>query len=118
MSRATPDNSLTRRGFLTVGAGTLAAIALASCTTPPRYVTPTGAPIRQAELARGGTGRVTSVDLVASPTRIDLAGTAAETWSYGSVPAPAIRLTAGDTLRATVRNRLPTDTTSTTPRRG
>jgi len=104
------NTSLTRRGFLAVGTGTLAAIALASCTTPPRYVTPTSAPVRQAELARGGTGRVTSVDLVASPTQIDLAGTTADTWSYGPVPAPTIRLTTGDTLRATVRNRLPADT--------
>jgi len=102
--------NLTRRGFLAVGTGTLAAIALASCTAPPRFVTPTGAPVRQAELARGGTGRVTSVELVASPTQIDLAGTVANTWSFGSVPAPTIRLTAGDTLRANVRNRLPADT--------
>ncbi len=101
---------LTRRGFLAVGTGTLAAIALASCTAPPRYVTPTGAPVQQAELARGGTGRVTSIDMVASPTQIDLAGTVANTWSFGSVPAPTIRLTAGDTLRANVRNRLAADT--------
>ncbi|MDF1479720.1 multicopper oxidase family protein [Leifsonia sp. H3M29-4] len=102
--------NLTRRGFLAVGTGTLAAIALASCAAPPRFVTPTGAPVRQAELARGGTGRVTSVELVASPTQVDLAGTVANTWSFGSVPAPTIRLTAGDTLRANVRNRLPADT--------
>lgn len=110
MNPAIRNISLTRRGFLAVGTGTLAAIALASCTTPPRYVTPTGAPVRKAELARGGTGRVTSVDLVASPTQVDLAGTTANTWSFGSVPAPTIRLTAGDTLRATVRNRLPAET--------
>ena len=50
-------------------------------------------------LARGGTGRITSVELVASRTQIDLAGTTADTWSYGPVPAPTIRLTTGDTLR-------------------
>jgi len=102
--------NLTRRGFLAVGTGALAAIALASCTEPPRFVTPTGAAVRRAELARGGTGRVTNVELVASPTQIDLAGTTADTWSFGSLPAPTIRVTAGDTLRATVRNRLPADT--------
>lgn len=101
---------LTRRGFLAVGTGAVAAIALASCATPHSYVSPTGAPVRSAELARGGTGRVTSVDLVASPTQLDLAGTTAETWSFGSVPAPIIRLGAGDTLRANLSNRLPSGT--------
>jgi FtsP/CotA-like multicopper oxidase with cupredoxin domain len=102
--------SLTRRGFLAVGTGTLAAIALASCTPSPQFITSTGAPVRQAELARGGTGRVTRVDLVAAPSQLDLAGTTANTWSFGSVPTPTIRLSAGDTLRATVSNRLPADT--------
>lgn len=102
--------SLTRRSFLAVGTGTLAAIALASCTAPSRLVTPTGAPVQEAELARAGTGRVVSVDLVASPTQVDLAGTTAKTWSFGSVPAPTVRLSKGDTLRATVSNRLPADT--------
>lgn len=101
---------LTRRGFLAVGTGTLAAIALAACTSPPRYVAPTGAPVQQAELARGGTGRVMSVDLTAAPTQLDLAGATASTWSYGPVPAPTIRLAAGDTLRARLRNQLPADT--------
>ena len=105
-----PDPQLTRRGFLAVGTGVIAAAALASCTAPPQFVTPTGAPVRQAELARGGTGRVTTVDLVASPTQVDLAGTTANTWSFGSVPGSTIRMSAGDTLRATVSNRLPTDT--------
>lgn len=110
MTPASRSPSMTRRGFLAVGTGTIAAVALASCATRPRYVTPTGAPVRQAERARGGTGRVARVDLVAAPTQIDLAGTTAKTWSFGPVPAPTIRLTAGDTLRATVRNRLPADT--------
>ena len=106
----TPAAALSRRGFFAVGGGALAAIALASCTTAPPFVTPTGLPIRQAELARGGTGRVASVDLVASKTHIDLAGTTADTWSFGSIPAPAIRLSAGDTLRARVSNQLPDST--------
>ena len=104
------NTRFTRRSFLAVGTGTLAAMVLASCAAPPRYVTPTGAPVRSAELARGGTGGVTSVDLTASPTQLDLAGTTANTWSYGTVPGQTIRLRAGDTLRATLRNRLPGDT--------
>ncbi|HCM49599.1 MAG TPA: copper oxidase, partial [Microbacterium sp.] len=59
---------------------------------------------------RGGTGRVTTVDLTAAPTTLDLAGTAAATWAFGGIPAPVIRLTAGDTLKATVRNQLDADT--------
>ncbi len=104
------DASLTRRGFIAVGTGALATLALASCSAPIRYVTPSGVFVREAELARGGTGRVTNVDLVASETQIDLAGTVANTWSFGSVPATTIRMTAGDTLRATVTNDLPADT--------
>lgn len=109
-SRRAANVSVTRRGFLTVGVGAVAAVALTSCTSPPRYVSPTGGPVQQTELARAGTGRVTSVDLVAVPSQIDLAGTLASTWSFGPVPATTIRLTAGDTLRANVRNRLPSDT--------
>ena len=103
--------SVTRRGFLAVGTGVLATVALASCTAaPPRYLTSTSSPVGKAELARGGTGRVTRVDFTAAPTELDLAGTTASTWSFGAVPAPTIRLSAGDTLHATVRNRLPADT--------
>lgn len=104
--------NLTRRGFLAVGAGGLAAVALASCVTPPRFVAPSGAAVRQAEAARGGTGRVARVRLVAAPAQIDLAGTTAETWSFGSVPAPTIRLSAGDTLLANLSNQLPADTSA------
>jgi FtsP/CotA-like multicopper oxidase with cupredoxin domain len=104
------DARVTRRGFLAIGAGVVAAVGLASCSTPPRYVLPGDAAVGRAELARGGTGRVTSVDLVAAPTQIDLGGIPANTWSFGSVPATTIRATAGDTVRARVRNELPFET--------
>ena len=110
MNSSFSNAGLTRRGFLAIGTGTLAVVALASCAAPPRYITPTGAAVRAAELARGGTGRVTTIDLVAAPTQIDLASTIANTWSYGSVPGPTIRLSAGDTLRAKLRNGLADDT--------
>ncbi|MEW2011107.1 multicopper oxidase family protein [Microbacterium sp. NPDC078814] len=110
MSSSIPAATVTRRGFLALGTGLFAAAVLASCTTPPRFLTPTSAPIRAAERARGGTGRVTTVTLRAAPTQIDLAGTTADTWSFGPVPASTIRMSAGDTLHATVTNRLPTDT--------
>ncbi len=110
MSYDIVDASLTRRGFIAVGTGALAALTLASCVTPIRYMTPGTAAVGATEIARGGTGRITSVDLIASTTQVDLAGRTANTWSYGPVPATTIRVTAGDTLRAAVRNDLPTDT--------
>ncbi|HOW00657.1 MAG TPA: multicopper oxidase domain-containing protein, partial [Rhodoglobus sp.] len=110
MNSALPGASFSRRGFLAVGTGALAAMVLASCAATPRYVTPTGAPVRSAEAARVGTGRITTIDLTAAPTQLDLAGTTANTWSYGTIPGPTIRVSAGDTLRAALHNKLPTDT--------
>jgi len=110
MYSALLGTSFTRRSFLAIGTGALAATVLASCAGAPRYVSPTGASVRSAELARGGTGRITSVDLTASPAQIDLAGTTASTWSYGTIPGSTIRLSAGDTLRAALHNRLPSST--------
>ncbi|SFI46544.1 multicopper oxidase family protein [Microbacterium saccharophilum] len=101
---------LTRRGVLGLGLGAAAAVVLASCTPAPQWVKPTGAAVSGTEKARGGTGRVTTVDLTAAPTTLDLAGTAAATLAFGGVPAPVIRLAAGDTLRATLRNQLEADT--------
>ena len=102
--------NVTRRGFVAMGVGTLTLAALASCAVPARFVNPSGAPVRAAELARHGSGRVTKLNLVANETQIDLAGVSAKTWGYGSTLAPVVRMTAGDTLRATVRNQLPKDT--------
>ncbi|MFG6278006.1 multicopper oxidase family protein [Microbacterium sp. S16(2024)] len=101
---------LTRRAFLGVSVGTLATIALASCAPAASWVQPDGAPVREAERRRGGTGKVTTATLTAAPSALDLAGTTAATWAFGSIPAPVIRLGAGDTLKATVRNQLDTDT--------
>ena len=101
---------LTRRAFLGVSVGTLATIALASCAPAANWVQPDGAPVREAERRRGGTGKVTTATLTAAPSALDLAGTTAATWAFGSIPAPVIRLGAGDTLKATVRNQLDTDT--------
>ncbi|WP_241986415.1 multicopper oxidase family protein [Cryobacterium psychrophilum] len=41
---------------------------------------------------------------------LDLAGTTAPTWSYGSIPSPIIRLKKGDALGATIENALPEPT--------
>jgi len=60
-----------------------------------------------------GGGDLVEVELVASPSTIELIdGTATDVWSYnGSVPGPPIRISLGDTLRVTVRNELEAATT-------
>lgn len=60
-----------------------------------------------------GGGDLVQVELVASPSRIELIeGTTTDVWSYnGTVPGPAIRIALGDTLQVTVRNELEAATT-------
>jgi len=109
-SRPVLSASLTRRGFLGVSVGALATVALASCTPAATWVQPDSTPVKDAERRRGGTGKITTATLAAAPLVLDLAGKTAATWAFGSTPAPVIRLAAGDTLQATVRNQLDTDT--------
>ena len=110
--RPTTAGSFSRRGFLGLGVGTIAAVTLAACAPPQAdWIPSNGSAVKRVEKARGGTGRVTPVSLVAAPMALDLAGKIAQTVGYGQVPAPVIRLGAGDTLRATLQNRLDTDTT-------
>ena len=97
-------NSLSRRAVLLGGAG--AGLLLASCTTDPRYLRSDSPAVGEQEKVRKGTGRTTTVDLVAAASSLDLAGVTANTWTFGSLPAPVIRVGAGDTLRARVRNEL------------
>lgn len=101
---------LTRRAFLGVSIGAVSAVALASCVPAPTWLASDGTEVDRAEARRNGTGRTTTVALTAGATTLDLAGVLASTWAFGSVPAPVIRLGAGDTLRATVRNELAGDT--------
>ena len=104
--------TLSRRTLLGAGLGAAAAFALAACAPPtPRWLQPDGTQVKAAERARGGTGRVTEVALTAAPGTLDLAGTIAKTAAYGAIPASVIRLGAGDTLRATLRNDMDVDTT-------
>ncbi|GAA4063576.1 hypothetical protein GCM10023065_13240 [Microbacterium laevaniformans] len=102
---------VSRRTFLALGVGTVTAVALASCASPDAtWVLPDGRQVSRTERRRGGTGRVTTATVTAAATSLDLAGKPASTWAFGSVPAPVIRLGAGDTLKATVHNELPDDT--------
>ena len=57
--------------------------------------------------------RAPAVDLTFEPaeTEIDLGGVSVRTWAYnGRVPGNEIRIRKGETLRAAVSNKLPTDT--------
>ena len=101
-----------RRAFLGLGLGVGAAatLALAGCTSSAAWVNPDSAAVRDRERQRGGTGKTTAVTLTAASASLDLAGTTAQTFAYGAVPAPIIRLSAGDTLKATIRNQLPVET--------
>ncbi|MCI0156525.1 multicopper oxidase family protein [Leifsonia shinshuensis] len=102
---------LTRRTFLSASVGAATLAALAACTpVTPALISPTSAAIAAAEKARRRTGRATTVALDAQPSQLDFAGRIANTWTFGSTPAPVIRARAGDTIQAHVSNRLPTST--------
>ena len=105
-SQDTQISPLTRRQFLRVagiGAGT---VLLSSCgfgssattTHPPLPAFPRAA----------STGRVSAYTLEAAPATLSLGGKTISTWAYnGGVPGPTLRLTEGDTLKVTLKNRLP-----------
>lgn len=58
------------------------------------------------------TNRTQEYSFDAAPLDFELGNQKAATWGYnGTVPGPEIRLTEGDTLRVTVRNGLPEETT-------
>lgn len=99
---------LSRRQVLQLAGIASGAAILSSCgraavstTTPlPTVPRPTG------------TGRVREYLLEARPTEADFGGRKVTPWGYsGAVPGPELRLTQGETLRVTLRNRLPQETT-------
>ena len=97
---------LTRRQFLTtvgVGAGT---VLLSSCgiDTPTKTAHPALPTFPRA----ASTGKVVAYTLEAAPVQLALGGNLVATWAYnGNLPGPTLRLTEGDTLQVTVKNRLP-----------
>ncbi len=104
---------VSRRAFLGAGIGGAALVALTACSQTPAadFIGPTSAVVAATEKKRISTGKVNAVALSAALHTIDLAGTTASTWSYGSIPGPTIRVSAGDTIRATITNDLPESTT-------
>ncbi|MGH9249616.1 MAG: multicopper oxidase family protein [Acidimicrobiales bacterium] len=106
------DDGISRRQLIT-GAGVLALGALTGCggedTTP---VLAQSDAVRSAEGRRRRAGaRVHTVELTAGVTTVDLGGPLVQTWAYDeAVPGREVRITAGDVLRARVRNALPAET--------
>ncbi len=109
--RRIPIAPMTRRAVLGAGLAGAATLLLAGCTPAPRYISPAGAAVGRAEASRDSTGRIVATSLRAQRATLDLAGTPASTWSFGSIPAPVIRASVGDTIEATLVNGLPEETT-------
>ena len=107
---------LPRRRVLGLGAAGLgvaaAAVAVPRVFAAPRPLAPNGPAVAAAEAARRRTGATVSRTLRAAPVTLDLGGRQARTWAYdAAVPAPPIRVTAGDELRVRLINALPAPTT-------
>ncbi|WP_454852339.1 multicopper oxidase family protein [Promicromonospora soli] len=110
--------SMTRRTFIRGIGGLAGAVAiggLAACSNTGAGTTsvgPRSAAVAEAERARRVAGRSTvTARLTPRPVTVDLGGRTVETWAYGDdLPGPLLRATAGDLLKVTVDNQLPTDT--------
>ncbi|MGW0960978.1 multicopper oxidase domain-containing protein [Streptomyces gelaticus] len=75
------------------------------------YVSPDGKEVAAAEAERGS-GPVRKIDLVATPSRLDLGGgLTVGSWAYDArLPGKELRVTTGDTLALTLANHLPAET--------
>jgi multicopper oxidase len=111
---------LTRRGFLVtagvVAAGGATAAVLARTTGGERAlekIGPTDGLIGALERQRRRAGAgVKEIELHPLPGSVALGNETVNSWSYdGLIPGSEVRLSAGDVLRATVRNGLPDPTT-------
>ncbi|AYJ50612.1 multicopper oxidase family protein [Rhodococcus sp. P1Y] len=117
---------LGRRRFLSlatagVGLAGIGALGVTGCSTGTSaksgnadkfdYIKATDPEVAAAEAARSSTGRTAGYALAAGFAAVDLGGRLVNTWTYGTgAVAPELRLAAGDTLRASVTNALPSDT--------
>ncbi|GAB3144394.1 multicopper oxidase family protein [Micromonospora sonneratiae] len=115
-------NAINRRTLLRGGLAIAAAAGtgvLTACTGDRRgqrqpadsFVAPDGEEVRTAETRRNP-GTIRDVRLTALTGPVDLGGLTTTTWSYdGVLPGRPIRVTAGEVVRATLANQLPTHTT-------
>jgi FtsP/CotA-like multicopper oxidase with cupredoxin domain len=94
---------------LVVLAGAASWLAFGRAADALTPVRPGDPAVTSAEAARALQGSSTkTVTLTAAPATVRLGGRTVQTWAFnGQVPGPELRLAAGDTLRATVVNRLP-----------
>lgn len=105
--------SISRRSLLLgSAAGALTLAGLGACSRSGTTVAATAESVRRAEEARRvAAQRVVTARLAPRPTTVDLGDLSVPTWTYGdSLPGPLLRATAGDLLRVTVENSLPTET--------
>ncbi|MFC9994232.1 multicopper oxidase family protein [Nocardia sp. NPDC127526] len=115
MSSRQFPSALNRRGFLALGAGAAAALALGACAKNDGggAVQPDSEAVRKAEAARrAANAQVREVALRAEPATVDLGGVQVRTWAYGGqLPGREIRIRKGEVLRAELTNGLPAPTT-------
>ncbi|MFE9882886.1 multicopper oxidase family protein [Streptomyces sp. NPDC005784] len=108
-------NSMNRRSVLLAGLGVAGAGALAACSSSgrtPALISPSGSAVIAADQKRTRTGRTHELTLTAAQAKLDLgAGITAGTWAFdGQTPGKELRVSAGDTLAATLSNQLPDQT--------
>ncbi|MEU9380203.1 multicopper oxidase family protein [Streptomyces sp. NPDC048279] len=78
---------------------------------PKGFVNPSGPEVLATERKRGS-GPVRMVTFTAAESMLDLGGRSVHSWAYNeSVPGPLVRVTAGDVLSLTLKNRLKDKTT-------
>ncbi|MFJ7333161.1 multicopper oxidase family protein [Streptomyces sp. NPDC101110] len=110
-------NSMNRRSVLLAGLGAAGAGALAACGSSGDTLAltgPSGPAVTAAEKKRTRTGRTHQVTLTAARAKVDLgAGITTSTWAFsGRTPGTELRVSAGDTLDATLSNQLPDGATT------
>ncbi|MCK9872369.1 multicopper oxidase family protein [Nocardiopsis dassonvillei] len=104
---------ITRRSLVGGGIALSGAVLLSACsrTDASSLVSPGDDIVDMTEAGRPSTGRERKFTLTAAETELDLGGTRVRTWSYGGgLPGPELRVSAGDTVAATLVNNLPDPT--------
>ncbi|MFF4590375.1 multicopper oxidase family protein [Streptomyces sp. NPDC001388] len=110
-------NSINRRSVLLAGLGVAGAGALAACSgsgSTPALINPSGSAVAAADKKRTQSGKTHELTLTAAQAMVDLgAGITARTWAFsGQTPGKELRVSAGDTLAATLSNQLPNQITT------
>jgi FtsP/CotA-like multicopper oxidase with cupredoxin domain len=108
---------MNRRSVLLAGLSVAGAGALAACSgssSTPDLISPSGPAVAAADKKRTRSGRTHELTLTAAQARVDLgAGLKARTWAFsGQTPGRELRVSAGDTLAATLSNQLPNRATT------